>query len=110
MNPERHYSVGDDATPILNQNLHAEAAKGCDFLIISVPEYIGEARQIAALHEKYDKIRVLVVDPQTVYNEFSWGNPDPMAYRALAKMLYQSPARKLKNVLLFGPVTGNLRG
>ena len=110
VNPERHYSVGDDATPILNQNLHAEAAKGCDFLIISVPEYIGEARQIAALHEKYDKIRVLVVDPQTVYNEFSWGNPDPMAYRALAKMLYQSPARKLKNVLLFGPVTGNLRG
>ena len=55
VNPERHYSVGDDATPILNQNLHAEAAKGCDFLIISVPEYIGEARQIAALHEKYDK-------------------------------------------------------
>lgn len=110
VNPERRYSVGDDAVAIQNQNLHAEMAQDCEFLIISTPEFIEEAREIAALHEKHDNIRVLVVDPQTIYNEFSWGNPDPMAYRALAKLLYQSSERKLKNVLLFGPVTGNLRG
>ena len=110
VNPASHYSVGADSASVLNQDLHAEMAQGCEFLIISAPEFIEEAREIAALHEKHDNIRALVVDPQTIYNEFSWGNPDPMAYRALAKLLYQSSERKLKNVLLFGPVTGNLRG
>lgn len=87
-----------------NQNLHALKGEPVDMIIFSVPDMMPYAQRIAELHKTYDGQRVEVFDPQTVYNEFTSGNPDPMAFRMLAKMLYQNEEHRLKNILFIGPV------
>lgn len=95
---------------IPNQNLHGLAKDGYDFLIFAVPEMRQYAERIADLHRRHDGIRVLVVDPEMVYNEFSDGKPDPMAFRMMAKMLYHNTMNRLKNILFVGPFHGDYRG
>lgn len=104
------YSLASDAVKIVanRRNLHSLAATGIDYLIISAPAYTGQAEKIAALHQKQDGMNTLVVTPEELYDEFSAGIPDPMAYRAFAKMLHQDGGR-LRNVLLLGPVAGDFR-
>lgn len=92
-----------------NTNLHALQESGAELLIITVPRFRAYADQIAELHRSYEGIAVAVATPEEIYNEFSAGVPDPMAYRAFAKMLYQSKGNQLKNILLLGPSDRNLR-
>ncbi|MCM1005975.1 MAG: C25 family cysteine peptidase [Prevotella sp.] len=90
-----------------NQNLHAlGTVKIPAMLIITLPELKPAADRLAALHKEKDGIEVAVVLNEDVINEFSAGVADPMAYRALAKMLYDRDNpdnRVFKNILLFGP-------
>lgn len=75
-------------------------------LIITLPEFREAAERIAALHSRMEGIETAIVYSDDVVQEFSAGVPDPMAYRALAKMLYDRDnpdARRLKNILLLGP-------
>ncbi len=92
---------------IANQNLHSESVP--DMVIITPSEYREQALRIAALHESVDSMRVLVVNDGEVYNEFSGGVPDAMAYRMLCKMFYdrsqQSTSHKLGYLLLLGKGT-----
>ena len=56
-------------------------------------------------HETQDGLRVEVVTPEEIYNEFSSGTPDATAYRRFMKMLYDKAASKEdrpKYLLLFG--------
>ena len=89
---------------VSNQNLHAEPTP--DLIIISPTEYLDQAQRIARMHESVDSMRVLVVDQKLVYNEFSSGTPDAMAYRMLCKMFYDrgtdAKGHKLGYLLLFG--------
>ncbi len=89
---------------IKNQNLHGEATP--DMIIISPDEFKAQAQRIADLHLQLDSMRVLVVTPDKIYNEFSSGTPDYMAYRKLAKMFYDrgidNDGHKLGYILLFG--------
>lgn len=101
--------IGFDWTRVDNQDLHALGAEGADLLIFTTCDMEPYARRIADLHTSHLGDKVAVVTPQIVYNEFSSGTPDPMAYRMLAKMLYQSPGRQLKNVLFVGPIYGDYR-
>lgn len=104
-NPSRpQKQIGTSYQTVANQDLHGLIQEGADLLVFSTNELLPYARRLAALHEKYDGIKVVVVTPETVYNEFTSGTPDPMAYRMLCKLLYQSPATKLKNALFFGPL------
>lgn len=93
--------------PVANQNLHA---LGTDVIpsmvIITLPALKPAADRLAALHKEKEGIEVAVVLHQDVVNEFSAGVDDPMAYRALAKMIYDrdNPDKRVfKNLLLFGP-------
>ncbi len=95
--------------PVSNNNLHGLQREGAELLIITVPKLREYADRIADTHRNYENIKVAVATPEEIYNEFSSGTPDPMAYRALAKMLYDSKESKLKNILLFGPSDRNLR-
>ncbi len=110
---EREYVAfnenGSFSSPVLvgsvsNQDLHAEATP--DMIIISPSQFLTEARRIASLHEQMDTMRVLVVDHSLIFNEFSSGTPDVMAYRKLAKMFYDrgtsSDGHTLGYMLLFG--------
>lgn len=75
-------------------------------LIITLPELVPAAERIAELHKRMEGISTAIVLSDDVVTEFSAGVPDPMAYRALAKMLYDRDDpnnRRFKNILLLGP-------
>ena len=87
-----------------NQDIHSEPVP--DMIILAPSAYLEQARRVAALHEKYDHFRVLVLDHEKVFNEFSSGTQDAMAYRRLCKMFYDrgvsEDGHKLGYLLLFG--------
>lgn len=96
-------------SPVKNSNLHSWKERGADMLIITIERFRPYAEQIAAIHREADGMETLVATAGEIYNEFSGGVPDAMAYRGLAKMLHESPGRSLRNVLLLGPSTGDYR-
>ncbi len=122
----RRYAVftprGTFARPTLvgtvsNQDLHSEPVP--DMVIITPNEYREQAQRIATLHHQVDSMRVLVVSDNEVYNEFSGGTPDAMAYRMLCKMFYDrghQDGHRLGYLLLMGKgtydnrlITGSIR-
>lgn len=88
--------------PVENQNLHAMPIP--DLLIISSKPYLEQAERLAQMHRAVDGIDVAVVTQDQVFNEFSSGTRDAMAYRLMCKMLYDRDTNKnkFKNLLLFG--------
>lgn len=92
-------------TSVANNNLHGLKSEGAELLIIAVPKLRQYAERLADLHRQHDGIKVIVTTPEEVYNEFSAGVPDPMAYRAIVKHYH---GNGLKNLLLFGPSTRNM--
>lgn len=102
------YGEGYDI--IGNQNLHALKGEPVDMIIIATADLADKAEQIAALHREKDGMNVAVATAGEVYNEFSGGVPDPMAYRSFCKMVYDSSDGHLKNLLLMGPLYGDFRG
>lgn len=108
--PEKEqYSVEAGYEPVEPQNLHSLRSEGADFAIVAVPSMLPYAQEIARLHREHDGINVAVATPDQIYNEFTAGVPDPMAYRAFFKMLYQHDSHQLKNALLMGPIYGDFR-
>ena len=91
-----------------NQNLHGLQTP--ELLIITDRMYHDQAERVAALHRAVDGIDVAVVDQDLIFNEFSSGVRDAMAYRLFCKMLYDRNPGKLKNLLLFGSGTIDNRG
>ena len=89
---------------VANQNIHGEATP--DMIIIAPSAYLDQARRVAALHEKLDNFRVIVIDHEKIYNEFSSGTRDAMAYRRMCKMFYDrgkdSGGHALSYLLLMG--------
>ncbi|MDE5773461.1 MAG: hypothetical protein K2H86_03275 [Muribaculaceae bacterium] len=92
-----------------NQNLHGQVADGADLLIIHIPALKEQAHKIADLHQKYEGIKVVTASTEEVYNEFSQGIPDPMAYRAFVKAAFET-SNPVKNLLLLGPLAADFRG
>lgn len=90
-----------------NQNLHHLGIDNMpSMVIITLPELKPAADRLAQIHKDVEGIDVAVVLHGQVVNEFSAGVDDPMAYRALAKMLYDRDNpdhRVFKNLLLMGP-------
>ena len=87
--------------PVPNQNLHGMPTP--DMVIITVPEFVEQAQRIADLHQAVDGMDVAVVTQDQVFNEFSSGTRDAMAYRMLCKMLWDRDSTKFRSLLLFGP-------
>jgi hypothetical protein len=87
---------------IPNQNLHATA--GADLIIISPEVFMQQAIRLATFHAQSSDLNVLVLDPKTIYNEFSSGTVDITAIRDFLKMLYDksSTVNMPKYLLLFG--------
>ena len=87
-----------------NQSIHGAPIP--DMIIIAPSEFLPQAQQLAAMHEEIDSMRVMVVDQDKVYNEFSSGTPDAAAYRLLCKYFYDRGTdelgHKLGYLLLFG--------
>ena len=72
---------------VSNQNLHSH--RDYDMVIVAPAVYLDAARKLARLHETSDEqLRVSVVTPEEIYNEFSSGTPDIGGLRRYFKMLY----------------------
>ena len=87
---------------ISNQNLHA--ISGADLVIVAPQVFMDQAVRLATFHANTSDMNVLVLDPVTIYNEFSSGTPDISAIRDFMKMLYDksSSANMPQYLLLFG--------
>ena len=89
---------------VANQDIHGELTP--DMIILAPSAYLDQAYRVAELHEKYDNFRVLVLDHEKVFNEFSSGTQDAMAYRRLCKMFFDrgvsDDGHKLGYLLLLG--------
>ena len=91
-----------------NQNLHAMETP--ELLILTDKMFHEQAERVADLHRTIDGLEVAVVDQDQVFNEFSSGTRDAMAYRLFCKMLYDRNPSKFKYLLLMGPGTLDNRG
>ena len=103
-NESGDYSHPELVGEVTNQDIHGEPTP--DMIILAPSAYLEQARRVASLHEQYDGFRVLVLDHEKVFNEFSSGCQDAMAYRRLCKLFYDRGAgedgHKLGYLLLFG--------
>ncbi len=86
--------------PVANQNLHGTQTP--NLLIITAKTFHEQAERIADLHRAVDGIDVVVADQEQVFNEFSSGTRDAMAYRLACKMFFDRNPSKFKNLLLMG--------
>lgn len=93
---------GADLGEVANQNLHGAATP--DMLIVTHTDFMPQAEELAEIHRTIDKLKVLVVTQQQVFNEFSGGTPDVAAVRNYARMLYQRN-EGFRYLLLFGDGT-----
>lgn len=94
---------GDDVDIIPNQDIHGTGQK--NYIIISHPDFLSQARRLAGLRRDWDGLDTLVLTSQQVYNEFSSGSPDVAAIRNMLKMFYDrstSDSDMPRYLLLFG--------
>ncbi len=102
-----------------NQNLHGEETP--DMVIFTLPQWKARAEQLADIHRAAPQnLKVLVVNAEQVYNEFSSGTPDIGAFRRMLKMMWDrgresaNPATgsdsKLQYALMFGRAFYDHRG
>ena len=98
------YSHPEYLGDVANQDIHGQPVP--DMIILAPSAYLEQARRVAQMHEKVDGFRVLVLDHEKVFNEFSSGTQDAMAYRRLCKMFFDrgvsEDGHRLGYLLLFG--------
>nr|WP_314517720.1 type IX secretion system sortase PorU [uncultured Prevotella sp.] len=90
---------------ITNQDHHADEPVNMVIIIPTSQKLLQQAERLADFHRTHDNISVRVVPADELYNEFSSGTPDAMAYRRYMKMLYDraSNAQTMpQSLLLFG--------
>ncbi|MDE6681795.1 MAG: type IX secretion system sortase PorU, partial [Muribaculaceae bacterium] len=70
---------------------------------ITYNTYMDAARRLATLHEQHDGMKVAVLEPENIYNEFSGGSADVTAFRKLLKMWHdRGGERSIRYCLLMG--------
>lgn len=95
------------------QNLHADS--DYDMIIVAPYAFRQQAERLAEMHRtSADTLRVKVVQPEQIYNEFSSGASDPGAFRRYFKMLYDRSGagigRRLRYAILMGRTSVDIRG
>lgn len=87
---------------IENQNLHAELNH--EYIIITHPDFIEQAEELAQFHRDYSNMDVYVTTLEPIYHEYSSGKQDVAAIRDFLRSVYENSDinNKLKYVLFFG--------
>lgn len=94
----------DEQVP--NQNLMG--MEPVNYIIVTHPDFLEHAKELADIHREKSQMTVAVVTPQQIYNEFSSGAPDVTAIRDFFKWIYDkdNPENPVfKYALLFGDGT-----
>ena len=91
-------------TKIDNQNIASSDVP--DMVIIAPQPFVGYAERLANLHRILDGMDVTVLTDQQVYNEFSSGKCDPLAFRELLRgFAKNNNGTHPRHILLFGKGT-----
>jgi Peptidase family C25/Secretion system C-terminal sorting domain len=85
---------------IANQNIRQSQTP--DLLLVTVKNWRKQAERLADFRRKNDKLDVLVVNIDEIYNEFSSGKPDLTAIRDFGRFLWLKNPQKFKYLLLLG--------
>lgn len=98
---------------VSNQNLHS--LSDMDMVIVAPSAFSAQATRLANLHiDSPDSLKVCVVTPEQIYNEYSSGTPDVGGIRRFFKMLYDrgksGNGRTLRYAVLMGRTTLDNRG
>lgn len=97
------FNVPSYAGGVSNQNLHGLGP--VDMVIVAHPAFDSEASRLADFHRNENNLRVALVHPQEIYNEFSSGAPDLVGIRDFVRMFYNranNTSDLPKYLLLFG--------
>ncbi len=110
------YAVGDNGylsassiVSVANSNLHGETA-GADIIIVSAPQFVQQANELANWKESHDGLSTQVVTTAEIYNEFGCGIPDPTAIRNYLQYSYDNDQLMPSYVILFGSGSYDYRG
>jgi hypothetical protein len=95
------YKTAANVKRISNSNLHGNIT-GADFVILTPSDFSSEAQRLKAHREQTDPMTVSVVNLDQLFNEFSSGNPDPIAIRDFLKYVQSAWKKAPQYVLLFG--------
>jgi len=90
--------IPETAGVVINQDIHGTATP--DLVIVTHPDFILQADLLAGTRRTSDKLDVLVITPEMVYNEFSSGSPDVTAIRNMMKMFNDRSSGSTKMYLL----------
>jgi len=96
----------NDIEKFVSENLKS-TNNGADYIVITHADFMEQALRLAQLRTSQG-LRTLVVDVQSVYNEFGYGIYDPRAIQRFLEYAYanwQSPAPQY--ILLFGDTSRN---
>ena len=103
VDPAGSFPAPDDMKVVQSQDLHGLEQQ--DMIILAQPALVKEAERLAEHHRTHTKLKVKVITPEQVYNEFSSGTKDATAIRRFMKMFYDrrsSEADAPRFLLLFG--------
>ncbi|MDE5607015.1 MAG: hypothetical protein K2I68_06920, partial [Bacteroidales bacterium] len=103
-----HSPIFEGLTP--QQNLHG--LPQTDYVVVTPPDFLTQAEEIARLHRERDGYRTTVATTVQVYNEFGTGTPDPSAIRMFMKMFYDrasGAADQPKYLLLLGDASYDVK-
>lgn len=81
-----------------------------EYIILTTEPFRVHAEKLANFHREAEGVVISVVTKDECYNSFSAGRPDPMAYRAMLRMVYDKCGNRLRGVLLYGPQRSDVRG
>lgn len=103
-NPNEISLTPKEVGKVSQQNLHL--IRTADYVIVAPEEFRSYADQLADLHREYSQLNPLIITPEQIYNEFSWGHTDPTAIRSFMRMLYdragEDESKRPKYLLIFG--------
>ncbi|MBN1926027.1 MAG: type IX secretion system sortase PorU [Prolixibacteraceae bacterium] len=101
-------SSGEFPEPVFSRNIPNQDIHGMtayDMIIVTHPLFTVQAEKLAEFHRQFDRLSVLVVTIDEVFNEFSSGLPDVSSIRNMARMFYErqtGTGTPFKYLLLFG--------
>jgi len=91
---------------IENQNI---LDKDVEMVIISHPDFLVAANELANFRKTNNQLNVRVVTPQQIYNEFSGTQQELMALRKYLRALYTLYDGKLKYTLILGAASFDMQ-
>ncbi|HUI30926.1 MAG TPA: type IX secretion system sortase PorU [Candidatus Acidoferrales bacterium] len=108
---KRFYAVGENGfltaggiSQIQNSDLRGQVS-GTDLIIITPPDFLSQANQLANFKQSFDGLKTIVVKTTDIYNEFACGIPDPTAIRDYLNFVYSNDQQIPSYVILFGAGT-----